>query len=543
MNQTGANKLELVQIAESVAQEKMIDRSLVIEAIEESLSKAARMKYGVDRDIRVSIDPDTGQQTIKRVHTVVETVEDNKTEISLSEVQAENPAAQVGDEISEELEPFDIGRIVAQSSKQILLQKVREAERERQYEEFKDRVGTLVVGTVKREEYGHIIVDLTRGEAILRRDQKIGRESYANGERLRAYITEVRKETRGQQIFLSRSANEFMIELFRNEVPEIYEETIEIRGVARDPGSRAKIAVASLDASIDPVGACVGMRGSRVQTVVNELQGERIDVIPWTDNPVDFIVSSLQPARVSKVILDESGLPQQVVVPDDQLSLAIGRRGQNVRLACQLTGFDISIITESKEEEDRRAADARMTQDLMDAIQIDETFAQYLVAEGFDQVDILAHCKFEELCSLEAIDNELAKTLQDRALNFIKDENERLIKEAKELGLQDDLAKFKYLTPKMLHALASAENDKKVLSLMDLASCDMYELVGEHITVNGKRIWEKGLLENCGLSLEESRQIIIQSRVAAGILNVEEAEKLLEQIEDSSENEPEEQID
>lgn len=543
MNQTGANKLELVQIAESVAQEKMIDRSLVIEAIEESLSKAARMKYGVDRDIRVSIDPDTGQQTIKRVHTVVETVEDNKTEISLSEVQAENLAAQVGDEISEELEPFDIGRIVAQSSKQILLQKVREAERERQYEEFKDRVGTLVVGTVKREEYGHIIVDLTRGEAILRRDQKIGRESYANGERLRSYITEVRKETRGQQIFLSRSANEFMIELFRNEVPEIYEETIEIRGVARDPGSRAKIAVASLDASIDPVGACVGMRGSRVQTVVNELQGERIDVIPWTDNPVDFIVSSLQPARVSKVILDESGLPQQVVVPDDQLSLAIGRRGQNVRLACQLTGFDISIITESKEEEDRRAADARMTQDLMDAIQIDETFAQYLVAEGFDQVDILAHCKFEELCSLEAIDNELAKTLQDRALNFIKDENERLIKEAKELGLQDDLAKFKYLTPKMLHALASAENDKKVLSLMDLASCDMYELVGEHITVNGKRIWEKGLLENCGLSLEESRQIIIQSRVAAGILNVEEAEKLLEQIEDSSENEPEEQID
>ena len=534
MSTAGANKLELVQIAESVAQEKMIDRSLVIEAIEESLGKAARMKYGIERDIRVRVDSDSGQQTVTRVHTVVETVEDSNIEISLEEARLENPEAEIGDEIYEELEPFDMGRIVAQSSKQVLLQKVREAERERQYEEFKDRIGTLIVGTVKREEYGHIIVDLTRGEAILRRDQKIGRESYANGERLRAFITDVRKEARGPQIFLSRSANEFMVELFRNEVPEIYEGSIEIRSVARDPGSRAKIAVVSYDASIDPVGACVGMRGSRVQTVVNELQGERIDVIPWTDNPVDFIVSSLQPARVSKVMLDENGIPKQVVVPDEQLSLAIGRRGQNVRLACQLTGFDISIITETKEMEDRQAEFAKLTEDLMEAIEIDEVFAQHLVAEGFDQVEILAGCELEELSSLDGIDDEIAEALQRRAQEFVAAENEEFMRRARELGLQDDLAEFEYLTPRMLLALTAAEDDRKVTSLSEFASCDMYELVGEYVDRNGKRIWERGLLEDCDVGLEEARQLVIYARLAAGFLDPGEAENLLTE-EDSPE--------
>ncbi|MCY4007548.1 MAG: transcription termination factor NusA [Rhodobacteraceae bacterium] len=532
MTIAGANKLELVQIAESVAQEKMIDRSLVIEAIEDSLGKAARMKYGIDRDIRVSVDPDTGDQTVMRVHTVVEEVEDNNIEISVEDARKQNPDAQIGDEIKEPLEPFDMNRILATTSKQVLLQKVREAERERQYEEFKDRVGTVIVGTVKREEFGNIIVDLTRGEAILRRDQKIGRESYGNGERLRAYITEVRKETRGPQIFLSRSANEFMVELFRSEVPEIYDNLIEIRRVARDPGSRAKIAVASKETSVDPVGACVGMRGSRVQAVVNELQGERIDVIPWTDNPVDFIVSSLQPARVSKVMLDENGIPTQVVVPDEQLSLAIGRRGQNVRLACELTGFDITIITETKEMENRQAEFAKMTEDLMSALEIDEVFAQHLVAEGFDQVEALATSSLEELAGLDGIDNEIAETLKSRAQEFVDEENEELMRQAREYGLEDDLAEFAYLSPRMLFALASAEGDKKVTSLSEFASCDMYELVGEYIVVNNRKRWEKGLLEDCDITLEEARQLIIRARLAAGLLQPEEAEELLRKDED-----------
>ncbi len=532
MTIAGANKLELVQIAESVAQEKMIDRSLVIEAIEDSLGKAARMKYGIDRDIRVSVDPDTGDQAVMRVHTVVEEVEDNNIEISIEDARKQNPDTQIGDEIKEPLEPFDMNRILATTSKQVLLQKVREAERERQYEEFKDRVGTVIVGTVKREEFGNIIVDLTRGEAILRRDQKIGRESYGNGERLRAYITEVRKETRGPQIFLSRSANEFMVELFRSEVPEIYDNLIEIRRVARDPGSRAKIAVASKETSVDPVGACVGMRGSRVQAVVNELQGERIDVIPWTDNPVDFIVSSLQPARVSKVMLDENGIPTQVVVPDEQLSLAIGRRGQNVRLACELTGFDITIITETKEMENRQAEFAKMTEDLMSALEIDEVFAQHLVAEGFDQVETLATSSLEELAALDGIDDEIAATLKSRAQEFVDEENKELMRQAREHGLEDDLAEFAYLSPRMLFALASAEGDKKVTSLSEFASCDMYELVGEYIVVNNRKRWEKGLLEDCDITLEEARQLIIRARLAAGLLQPEEAEELLRKDED-----------
>ncbi len=532
MTIAGANKLELVQIAESVAQEKMIDRSLVIEAIEDSLGKAARMKYGIDRDIRVSVDPDTGDQAVMRVHTVVEEVEDNNIEISIEDARKQNPDTQIGDEIKEPLEPFDMNRILATTSKQVLLQKVREAERERQYEEFKDRVGTVIVGTVKREEFGNIIVDLTRGEAILRRDQKIGRESYGNGERLRAYITEVRKETRGPQIFLSRSANEFMVELFRSEVPEIYDNLIEIRRVARDPGSRAKIAVASKETSVDPVGACVGMRGSRVQAVVNELQGERIDVIPWTDNPVDFIVSSLQPARVSKVMLDENGIPTQVVVPDEQLSLAIGRRGQNVRLACELTGFDITIITETKEMENRQAEFAKMTEDLMSALEIDEVFAQHLVAEGFDQVETLATSSLEELAALDGIDDEIAATLKSRAQEFVDEENKELMRQAREHGLEDDLAEFAYLSPRMLFALASAEGDKKVASLSEFASCDMYELVGEYIVVNNRKRWEKGLLEDCDITLEEARQLIIRARLAAGLLQPEEAEELLRKDED-----------
>ena len=522
MSIAGANMLELLQIAESVAQEKMIDRKLVIEAIEESLGRAARLKYGVERDIRVSVDPDSGQQTVRRVRQVVEEVENNFVELSLDEARAVKPDAEIGEEIIDELEAFDMGRIVAQSAKQVLLQKVREAERERQYEEFKDRVGTLIVGTVKREEYGNIIVDLSRGEAILHRSQKIGRESYGIGERLRAYISEVRRENRGPQIFLSRAANEFMVELFRNEVPEIYEGSIEIRSVARDPGSRAKIAVISYENSIDPVGACVGMRGSRVQTVVNELQGERIDVIPWTDNLVDFIVSALQPAKVSKVMLNEEGVPSQVVVPDEQLSLAIGRRGQNVRLACQLTGLDISIVTETEEMERRQADFAERTQLLMDAIGIDEVFSQLLVSEGFDSVELLATCDPEELNALDGIDEDIALELQNRAIDFVKIEAEKILGQARELGMQDDLAALEGLSPQMLLTLAH----EQIFTLREFAICDFLELTGETTHRNGQRIREPGILENFDVTPEEAKQLIISARLAAGIMTLEDVARM-----------------
>ncbi len=522
MSIDGANKLELLHIADSVAAEKMIDKSLVIKAIEEALSQGARHKYGEERNIQVAIDPVSGQQTVTQILEVTDEVVNNSTQISLEAALKENAHAVIGGTIERQLPPFAMGRIVAQRAKQALLQNVRIAERERQYEEFKDKVGTIVVGTVKREEYGNIIVDLPRGEAILRRDRKIGREIYGPGERLRAYIYDVRNDTRGPQIFLSRSANEFMTELFRQEVPEIYEGTIEIVSVAREPGSRAKIAVVSRDSSIDPVGACVGMRGSRVQTVVNELQGERIDVIPWTEDVVDFIVSALQPARVLKIILTEQNIPREVVVPDDQLSLAIGRNGQNVRLACHLTGFDISIITESAERERRQAENARMTEEIMKALSIDEVFARLLVTEGFDSSEILATSDIEQLTELDGIDENIAEEIRNRAQSVVKKENEDCLVQAYEAGLQDDLAKFEGLSPKMLLTLAQ----DGICTLTDFAYCADYELAGSVSMQNGKQVWEKGLLENCQVTLDEAFQLIVSARLAAGILTEEEAAEL-----------------
>ncbi len=536
MSIASANMMELLQIAESVAQEKMIDNSIVIEAIEDALAKAARMHYGPELDIRVALDQSTGHQTYTRVRTVVDEVENLYTEMSPEEALTYKEGATVGDEISEMLPHFEMGRIAAQSAKQVVLQKIREAERERQYNEFKDRAGSIIVGTVKREEYGSIIVDITRAEAILRRDQRIGREGYGNGERLRAYISDVRRETRGPQIFLSRTANEFMVELFRSEVPEINDGSIEIRSVAREPGSRAKIAVVSYDASIDPVGACVGMRGSRVQAVVNELQGERIDIIPWTDNQVDFIVTALQPATVSKVILDDYGVPSIVVVPDDQFSLAVGRRGQNVRLACRLTGIDVSILTETQEKEQRQAEFAKRSKMIMDAIDIDEVFAHLLVSEGFDSPDYLATCDLDELCSLDGIDLGIAEELRSRALRVVTAESEEAIESAREHGLKDDLAEFPGLSPKMLFALAK----NGIVSIEDLAYCEDWELAGGSTAAFGRRQVETGILQPFDVSLEEAGNLIMQARVAAGILDeadllVEEEEVVVEEAEPGTE--------
>ncbi len=382
---TSANQLELLQTAEAVAREKMIDPELVIQAMEDSLARAAKSRYGADMDIRVKIDRKTGRATFARIRTVVadDAVENHHAQLTVKQAKDHLKDPQIGDEIIDEVPPVDLGRIAAQSAKQVILQKVREAERDRQYEEFKDRKGTIINGQVKREEYGNIIVDIGRGEAILRRNEKIGRESYRPNDRIRCYIKDVRREARGPQVFLSRTDPQFMAELFKMEVPEIYDGIIEIKAVARDPGSRAKIAVISYDNSIDPVGACVGMRGSRVQAVVNELQGEKIDIIPWNADQATFLVNALQPAEVSKVVIDDDAGKIEVVVPDEQLSLAIGRRGQNVRLASQLTALDIDIVTESDESARRQAEFAERTKLFMESLDIDEMMAQLLVAEGF----------------------------------------------------------------------------------------------------------------------------------------------------------------
>ena len=538
MNIASANRLELLRIAEAVAQEKMIEREIVIEAMEESMSKAAKMRYGTELDIRAYLDRGTGDLTLTRVRTVVEEVENQFQEITLEKATDEKPDAKIGDELVDQLPPLEMGRIAAQSAKQVILQKVRDAERERQYEEFKDRIGTIIVGTVKREEFGNIVLDLSRGEAVLRRDQKIGRESYSNGERLRAYITDVRREQRGPQIFLSRVAPEFMVELFRVEVPEIYDGLIEIRGVARDPGSRAKIAVFSYEGSIDPVGACVGMRGSRVQAVVNELQGERIDIIPWTDDMIEFTLSALQPATVTKVILDEEGLPKEVVVPDEQFSLAIGRRGQNVRLASQLTGLDISIMTETDERERRQADVAERTQMLMDTIDIDEVFAHLLVGEGFDTLDYLASCEVEEIAGIEGVSESLAQEVQHRASRFVQKENEEAMERARELGLDDSLAYFAGLTEKMLMTLA----EEGIVTLKDFAMCADWELAGGYTVVNGKRQKDVGILEKYEVTLEEAQQLVMEARIASGLvdasdLEIDETEEFEAEAEEAVEQE------
>ena len=441
---TSANQLELLQTAEAVAREKMIDPALVIEAMEESLARAAKSRYGSEMDIRVKIDRKTGRATFTRVRTVVEddAVENYQAQLTVAQARQYLADPKVGDEIVDEVPPVDLGRIAAQSAKQVILQKVREAERDRQYEEFKDRKGTIINGVVKREEYGNIIVDIGRGEAILRRNEKIGRESYRPNDRIRCYIKDVRREPRGPQVFLSRTDPQFMAELFKMEVPEIYDGIIEIKAVARDPGSRAKIGVVSYDSSIAPVGACVGMRGSRVQAVVNELQGEKIDIIPWNEDQATFLVNALQPAEVSKGVIDEEAGKIEVVVPDEQLSLAIGRRGQNVRLASQLTGLDIDILTEEEESRRRQAEFAERTKLFMDSLDLDEFFAQLLVSEGFTNLEEVAYVDMDELLSIEGVDEATAEELQARARDVIEEQNRKALENARALGVEDSLVNF-----------------------------------------------------------------------------------------------------
>ena len=520
---TSANQLELLQTAEAVAREKMIDPGLVIEAMEESLARAAKSRYGTEMDIRVSIDRKNGKATFTRVRTVVaeEELENYQAEFTVEQAKQYMADPEVGQQLIEEVPPVEMGRIAAQSAKQVILQKIREAERDRQFEEFKDRVGSIVNGLVKREEYGNVIVDVGAGEAILRRNEKIGRESYRPNDRIRVYIKDVRREQRGPQIFLSRTAPEFMAELFKMEVPEIYDGIIEIKAVARDPGSRAKIAVISHDGSIDPVGACVGMRGSRVQAVVNELQGEKIDIIPWNDDQPTFLVNALQPAEVSKVVLDEEAGKIEVVVPEEQLSLAIGRRGQNVRLAAQLTGLDIDIMTEADESARRQKEFEARTKLFMDNLDLDEFFAQLLVAEGFTNLEEVAYVEAEELLVIDGVDEATAGELQARARDVLEAQNKAALDAARALGVEDSLIAFEGLTPQMLKALAKDD----VKTLEDFATCADWELAGGWTTDNGERIKDDGVLEPFGIELEEAQNMIMTARVSLGWVDIADLEE------------------
>lgn len=470
---------ELLQVADAVARDKSIDREIVVEAMEQAIQTAARRKYGEELDIEATIEPRTGEIRLNRVRQVVDDVEDAAREISLADARSYDAALGVGDRLVELLPPIDLGRLAAQAAKQVIVQRVRDAERDRQYEEYKDRAGEIVNGLVKRDEYSGVMVDLGRAEATMRREESLPRERFRDGDRLRALIYEVRREPRGPQIFLSRARPEFMAGLFRQEVPEIYDNIIEIKSVARDPGSRAKIAVLSNDSGIDPVGACVGMRGSRVQAVVNELQGEKIDIIQWNSDPATFIVNALAPAEVSKVVLDDESERIEVVVPDEQLSLAIGRRGQNVRLASQLTGWDIDIVTEGQESERRNEELREASALFMEALNVDDMIAHLLVGEGFTDVESVAFMPVEELSEIEGFDEEgLAEELRARAHDYLVKRNDELSRRRVELGVDDRVAGIEALTPAMQVALGEA-GVKSLDDLADLAADELIEIVGD----------------------------------------------------------------
>ncbi|WP_304169166.1 transcription termination factor NusA [Phenylobacterium aquaticum] len=526
MSLTGisANRLELLQIAEAVAREKSIDKEIVIEAIEEAIQKGARSRYGAEHDIRVHIDTKTGETTVKRFITVVP--DDAVYESADGETPAEEPAgirrlsdalrddktAVVGKVYEEILPPFEFGRVQTQMARQVVTGKVREAERERQHEEFKDRVGEIVNGTVKRVEYGNTVVDLGRGEGIMRRDQSIPRENFNIGDRIRCYIYDVRREAKGPQILLSRAHGGFMAKLFAQEVPEVYDGVIEIRAVARDPGSRAKMAVVSNDSSIDPVGACVGMRGSRVQAVVAELQGEKIDIIQWSSDEATFIVNALAPAEVSKVVMDEEDERVEVVVPDEQLSLAIGRRGQNVRLASQLTGWQIDIMTESQESERRQREFTERTALFQEALDVDEVIAQLLVTEGFATVEDVAYVENSEVAAIEGFDEDTAEEIQARARDFLEKEAAELDAKRREFGVEDGLLEIEGVTLPM--AVALGEGDVK--SVEDLAGLIPDDLRGWFENKDGERVREPGILEAFTLDAADAEALIMRARVAMG---------------------------
>ena len=478
MDTTALSRTELLQVADAVAREKSIERDEVLEAMEQAIGKAGRAKYGHEHDIRAEIDRKTGEIRLRRFREVTEEIENEFTQMLLKDAKVQRPEITVGEFVVEDLPPIDLGRIAAQTAKQVIVQKVREAERTRQFDEYKDRTGEVVNGIVKRNEFGNVTVDLGRAEGLMRRDESLPRESFRNGDRIRAFIYDVREEQRGPQIFLSRSHPQFMAKLFAQEVPEIYDGIIEIKAVARDPGSRAKIAVISHDASIDPVGACVGMRGSRVQAVVSELQGEKIDIIPWSLDPATFVVNALAPAEVTKVVLDEEQGRIEVVVPDEQLSLAIGRRGQNVRLASQLTGWEIDIMTEEEESQRRQEEVRQRSQLFMEALDVDDVIAHLLVAEGFVGLEQVAFVPVHELSEIEGFDEEVAEELRARARTYLEEQDRRNDERRRELGVSDEVTAIEGLSANMVVQLGEA-GVKTLDDLGDLASDELIEILGE----------------------------------------------------------------
>ena len=476
-------RLELIQVAEAVSREKSIDKEEVITAMEEAIEKAARSKYGLERDIRANIDRKNGSINIAQFTEVVEIVENESTQMTYNESQRRNLNVGIGEFYKQSLPPIDFGRIAAQTAKQVISQKVREAERQRQFQEYKDRVGEIVVGTIKRVDNQSVTIDLGRAEAIIKKDQMIPREQLRPGDRLRCFIIEVSEQVKGPQIFLSRASNDFLAALFTQEVPEIYDGIIEIKGVAREPGSRAKISAFSNDPSIDPVGACVGMRGSRVQAVVNELQGEKIEIIPWTDDPVTFVINALAPAVPSKVVMDEDANRMEVVIPDDQLSLAIGRRGQNVRLASQLTGWFVDILTEAEESEKRQEEFSERSKIFIEALDIDDVIAHLMVSEGFITISDIAEASLEELMSIEGFDEDISSELSARAQNFVKMENQRIDSALKKLKVKNDLYEFSELSKSNI--LTLAENNIKTLDeLAELDSGELFAILGNKVFIN-----------------------------------------------------------
>ncbi|RDE05787.1 transcription termination factor NusA [Sphingomonas aracearum] len=511
-----ANKAELLAIANSVASEKLIDKAIVIEAMEDAIQRAAKARYGAENDIRAKLDPNSGDLRLWRVVEVVEAVDNYFTQVDVKGAQKLQKDAALGDFIVDPLPPIEFGRIAAQAAKQVIFQKVRDAERERQFEEFKDRQGEIITGVVKRVEFGHVVVDLGRAEGVIRRDQQIPREVVRVNDRIRSLILSVRRENRGPQIFLSRAHPDFMKKLFAQEVPEIYDGIIEIKAAARDPGSRAKIGVISHDSSIDPVGACVGMKGSRVQAVVQEMQGEKIDIIPWSPDTATFVVNALQPANVARVVIDEEEDRIEVVVPDDQLSLAIGRRGQNVRLASQLTAKSIDILTEQDASEKRQKEFVERTEMFQQELDVDETLAQLLVAEGFGALEEVAYVELDELAGIEGFDEDLAQELQSRATEALERREQANREERQALGVEDALAELPYLTEAMLVTLGKAS----IKTLDDLADLATDELIEKKRAEPRRRNEDApkrpepkgGVLGEYGLSEEQGNEIIMAAR-------------------------------
>ena len=507
----GLDKLELLRIVDAVANEKSIDKELVIGSMESAIQKAALTKFGNENDIEVKIDRESGEITIQKVLEVVEVVEDPSRQITLGDakgINKGNEELKLGSKIFEELPQVDFGRIAAQSAKQVISSRVREAEKNRQYEDFVDKQGQILSGIIKRLEYGNVIIDLGRAEGVIKKDELIPREILKTGDRVKAYCYEVRKEFKGHQIFLSRAHPQFLARLFFQEVPEIYEGVIEIKSVARDPGSRAKICVNSKDTSIDPVGACVGMRGSRVQTIVNELHGEKIDIIKWTEDLPTLISESLSPAEIQKVLIDQENKRIDVILSEENLSKAIGRRGQNVRLASKLTNFEIDILTDKEDSERRQTEFKERTENLIKNLEVDETLGQLLVSEGFQSIEDISQSKPEDIEKIEGIDLDTAKELINRSKENLIKEREEVSKKLKELGVEDSLINLKGMTQGMLVILGQ-KNIKKLTDFADLSSD---ELIGGFDEIKGKKIRVEGYLEEFSLSREEADQLIMSAR-------------------------------